>query len=226
VAVVGATGAGKSSLVSLLARMYDPQEGSIVFDGVDIRDLRQEDLRRAVVVVPQDPVCISGTIAQNIRLYRDDVGDEEVRRAAALANAAPFIERLPEGYDYEVQPGGANLSLGQRQLLALARALARCPDGRLELDEATSSIDTATEGLIQEALQRILEERTSIVIAHRLSTVRSADRIIVMHQGQIVEDGTHEGLLAEGGYYARLHSHHSGGIHHEEPASERSIATD
>jgi ATP-binding cassette subfamily B protein len=171
-------------------------------------------------------VCISGTIAQNIRLYRDDVSDEEVRRAAALANAAPFIERLPDGYDYEVQPSGANLSLGQRQLLALARALALCPDGLLVLDEATSSIDTATEGLIQEALQRILEERTSIVIAHRLSTVRSADRIIVMHQGQIVEDGTHEELLTEGGYYARLHSHHSGGVDHEAPAPQRSIAAD
>ncbi|MBC8075402.1 MAG: ABC transporter ATP-binding protein, partial [Chloroflexales bacterium] len=165
VAVVGATGAGKSSLVSLLARMYDPQGGAILFDGIDIRELRQGDLRRAVVVVPQDPVCISGTIAANIRLHRDDVDDEAVRRAAVLANAAPFIERLPDGYDYEVQPGGANLSLGQRQLLALARALALCPDGLLVLDEATSSIDTATESLIQQALERILHDRTSIVIA-------------------------------------------------------------
>lgn len=209
VAVVGATGAGKSSLASLLARFYEPQRGEVLLDGVPINTLRQDDLRRAVVVVPQEPVCISGTISENIRLYRKDVSDEEVRRAASLANADRFIERLPDGYDYEVQAGGANLSLGQRQLLALARALALCPDGVLILDEATSSIDTATEALIQEALDRILHSRTSIVIAHRLSTVRNADRIIVMHQGQIVEDGTHEQLLTQGGYYARLHSHHS-----------------
>lgn len=209
VAVVGATGAGKSSLASLLARFYEPQQGEIILDGVPINTLRQDDLRRAVVVVPQDPVCISGTIAENIRLYRTDVSDEAMREAARLANADRFIDQLPDGYDYEVQPGGANLSLGQRQLLALARALALCPDGVLILDEATSSIDTATEALIQEALDRILHSRTSVVIAHRLSTVRNADRIIVMHQGQIVEDGTHDKLIASGGYYARLHSHHS-----------------
>lgn len=207
VAVVGATGAGKSSLVGLLARFYDPQQGQVLLDGVDIRRLRLADLRRAVAVVPQDPVCLAGSIAQNIRLYREDISDAELRRAAELANAARFIEQLPGGYDYQVLPGGANISVGQRQLLALARALALSPEGVLVLDEATSSIDTATEALIQEALERILRTRTSVVIAHRLSTIRNADRIIVMHRGQIVEDGNHESLLVRQGYYARLHQH-------------------
>ncbi len=210
-AVVGATGAGKSSLVGLLGRFYDPQEGEVLLDGVDIRRLRLADLRRRVAVVPQDPICLAGTIAQNIRLYRDDLTDDDVRRAAELANAHRFIERLPRGYDSDVLPGGANLSVGQRQLLALARALALSPQGVLVLDEATSSIDTATEALIQEALERILRTRTSVVIAHRLSTIRNADRIIVMHHGKIVEDGTHQALLAKGGYYAALH-HHQGPV--------------
>lgn len=207
VAVVGATGAGKSSLVGLIARFYDPQQGQVMLDGIDIRRLALDDLRRSVAVVPQDPVCFAGTIAHNIRLYRDDIGDAEVRRAAQLANAARFIEQLPGGYEYEVLPGGANLSVGQRQLLALARALALSPEGVLVLDEATSSIDTATEMLVQEALERILKSRTSVVIAHRLSTIRNADRIIVMQRGKIIEDGTHDELLALNGAYARLHRH-------------------
>jgi len=207
VAVVGATGAGKSSLVGLLARFYDPQGGQVLLDGVDIRQLRLADLRRAVAVVPQDPVCLAGSIAHNIRLYRSDVTDDDLRHAAEQANAARFIELLPGGYDYELLPGGSNISVGQRQLLALARALALSPEGVLVLDEATSSIDTATEALIQEALERILRTRTSVVIAHRLSTIRNADRIIVMHRGAIVEDGNHATLLARQGYYARLHHH-------------------
>ncbi|NJN81781.1 MAG: ABC transporter ATP-binding protein, partial [Caldilineaceae bacterium] len=207
VAIVGATGAGKSSLVSLLARQYDPQEGAVRLDGIDIRNLRLADLRRSVAVVPQDPVCLAGSIRRNIRLYRDDVSDEEVRRAAEFTNAAEFIKELPGEYDFQVLPNGANLSQGQRQLLALARALALSPNGVLVLDEATSSIDTGTEALIQDALERVLHTRTSLVIAHRLSTIRDADRIIVMDKGKIVEDGNHESLLALGGFYAGLHDH-------------------
>jgi ATP-binding cassette subfamily B protein len=207
VAVVGATGAGKSSLVGLLARFYDPQAGAVLLDGVDIRRLALDDLRRAVAVVPQEPVCLAGSIAYNIRLYRDDIDDAAVRRAARAANADRFIEQLPGGYGYELLPGGANLSVGQRQLLALARALALSPRGVLVLDEATSSIDTATEALIQEALERILRTRTSVVIAHRLSTIRNADRIIVMERGRVVEDGSHGELLARAGHYAELYRH-------------------
>lgn len=207
VAVVGATGAGKSSLVSLLARQYDPTKGRVLLDGTDLRDFDVDELRQTVAVVPQDPICLAGTIRRNITLYRDDISDEDMRKAAEFSNAAAFIEELPGTYDFEVLPNGENLSQGQRQLLSLARALALCPEGVLILDEATSSIDTATEALLQEALERVLKTRTSLVIAHRLSTVRNADRIIVMEQGRIVEDGNHHSLLRRDGYYARLHRH-------------------
>lgn len=210
-AIVGATGAGKSSLVSLLARYYDPRDGSVQLDGIDLRELSLDELRRSITVVPQDPVCLEGTIRHNIALFRDDITEAQVREAAELTNAARFIEQLPNGYDFHVLPGGGNLSQGQRQLLALARALALSPESVLVLDEATSSIDTGTEQLIQEALNRILRTRTSLVIAHRLSTVRNADRIIVMERGKIVEDGNHASLLALNGYYARLCHHQFAG---------------
>lgn len=205
VAIVGATGAGKSSLVGLLARFYDVQQGSITLDGIDIRDLPQAELRRHVAAVPQDPVCFSGTIASNIRLHNNAISDDQVRAAAELVGAHRFIERLPGGYHHEVRERGANLSIGQRQLLAFARAIAFNPEVLLILDEATSSVDTETEALIQEALARLMRGRTSIIIAHRLSTIRHVDRIIVLHKGRVVEDGTHDELLARHGYYYRLY---------------------
>ncbi len=205
VAIVGATGAGKTSLAGLLARFYDVDSGHVRIDGIDVRDLSFADLRRFVTVVPQNPYCFNGTIADNLRLFDDSVTREQMVKAARVAAAAPFIEKLPDRYDYVLLPGGANLSQGQRQLLALARALIHNPDSILLLDEATSNIDTETEELIQTGLDRVMQNRTSLIIAHRLSTVRDADRILVMNRGQIVEDGTHDQLLALDGLYARLY---------------------
>jgi ATP-binding cassette subfamily B protein len=205
VAIVGATGAGKSSTISLLARFYDIQQGEILLDGINIAHVTQHDLRSHVAAVPQDPVCFSGTIASNIRLHALDIPDERIIEAARLANAAPFIERLPGQYEYEVRERGSNLSVGQRQLLAFARAMAFNPEVLLVLDEATSSVDTETEALIQTGLERLMKGRTSVVIAHRLSTIRHVDRIIVLHRGKVVEDGTHDDLLELKGYYHRLY---------------------
>jgi ATP-binding cassette subfamily B protein len=207
VAIVGPTGAGKSSLIGLLARWYDPQRGRILLDGVDIRDLQPQVLRGLVSVIPQDPVTFEGEVQFNVRLYQDNLPYQMIVDAARDANAAPFIERLPAQYESWVTPNGANLSAGERQLLALARAIALQPHGLLILDEATSSIDTTTETLVQEALERLFKGRTSIIIAHRLGTVRSADRILVVQQGQIVEDGNHADLIALNGVYATLYAH-------------------
>lgn len=207
VAIVGPTGAGKSSLIGLLARWYDPQHGRILLDGVDIRSMDPLVLRSIVSVIPQDPVTFEGAINFNVRLYREQVAMETIVAAAHTANAAPFIERLPAQYEAPVTPNGANLSAGERQLLALARAIALQPHGILILDEATSSIDTTTESLVQEALERLFKGRTSIIIAHRLATVRSADRILVVQKGVIVEDGTHDQLIAQQGMYAKLYAH-------------------
>jgi ATP-binding cassette subfamily B protein len=205
VAIVGATGAGKTSLVGLLARFYDVDSGQILLDGVDIRQLSQADLRRYITVVPQNPYCFDGTLADNLRLFDETITYDQMITAAQTASAAPFIERLPGGYDYQLLPGGGNLSQGQRQLIALARALIHSPHGVLVLDEATSNIDTATEALIQDGLKHVLRERTSIIIAHRLSTVRDADRILVLQWGRVVEDGTHDALLRLNGVYAGLY---------------------
>jgi ATP-binding cassette subfamily B multidrug efflux pump len=204
VAIVGATGAGKTSLVGLLARFYDVERGRVLLDGIDIRQIARSDLGKYVTVVPQNPYCFNGTIADNLRLFDQKISHERIVSAARTACASTFIERLPGQYDYPLQPGGANLSQGQRQLLALARALIHSPEGILVLDEATSNVDTETEALIQEGLKRVLRTRTSIIIAHRLSTVREVDRILVIQHGQIVEDGSAEQLLARNGLYAQL----------------------
>ncbi len=204
VALVGQTGAGKTSLAGLVARFYDVTAGVVLVDGYDVREVQQRSLRRQMGIVPQDPFLFSATIADNIRFGRPEASDEEIRAAARLANVDEFIQSLPEGYQTVIQEGGVNLSVGQRQLISIARvALAR--PRLLILDEATSSVDTLTEVLIQEALARLLHGRTSIVIAHRLSTIRRADRIYVIQDGQIVEQGTHEELLALQGAYRDLY---------------------
>jgi len=204
VAIVGATGAGKTSIISLLERFYDVQRGRITLDGIDVRDMERSFLRSHLGLVMQDVFVFAGDIKGNIRLGNRSVSDEDVRRAAEYVHADRFIERLPAKYDEEVRERGVTLSTGQRQLLAFARALAFDPK-ILILDEATSNIDTETERLIQDALLRLLKGRTSIVIAHRLSTIQHADKILVMHRGKVREVGTHQELLAKRGYYYRLY---------------------
>jgi ATP-binding cassette subfamily B protein len=203
VAIVGATGAGKTTIISLLARFYDVQEGRVTLDGVDVRLLDPAQLRSSLALVLQDVHLFSGTIASNIRLG-SPIPDEKVREAARAVHAHRFIEALPKGYDTEVKERGATLSVGQKQLLSFARALAHDPRV-LILDEATSSVDTETEGLIQEALKVLLRGRTAIVIAHRLSTIQNVDEILVMHKGRIRERGTHQQLLAQRGIYWKLY---------------------
>jgi len=205
VAIVGHTGAGKTSIINLLMRFYDPQRGRVLLDGIDVREVRQRDLRRHIGLVLQDVFLFSGTIENNVRLGNDEISDERLREAAAFVGADRFIDTFVDGYKTEVRERGSRLSQGQRQLIAFARALAHNPEILLVLDEATSSVDVETEALIQEAMGRVLRGRTSIIIAHRLSTIQHVDRVIVLHKGRIAEEGTHRELLSRGGIYAKLY---------------------
>ena len=204
VAIVGHTGAGKTTLISLLLRFYDVQKGAVRIDGVDVRDMDVAELRSRFGVVLQDPFLFSGTIGGNIRLGTERIRDEDVEQAAEDVNLLDFVRALPKGFDEEVRERGSTLSTGQKQLISFARALAHEPK-ILILDEATSSVDTETEFRVREALSRMVEGRTSLIIAHRLSTVQRADKIIVMHKSQLREMGTHQQLLAQRGIYFKLY---------------------
>lgn len=205
IAFVGSTGAGKTTIINLINRFYDIQSGTITYDGIDIKDIKKDDLRKSLAMVIQDTHLFTGTIADNIRYGKLDATDEEVRNAALIANADSFIRRLPDGYNTMLYCDGSNLSQGQRQLLAIARAaIAKAPV--LILDEATSSVDTRTEGLIEKGMDAIMEGRTVFVIAHRLSTVRNSKAIMVLEKGQIIERGSHDELLEQKGRYYQLYT--------------------
>ena len=208
-ALVGATGSGKTTIVNLLCRFYEAQQGNVRVDGLDVREWDVEELRRRIAIVQQDVFLFSGDIESNIRLGEERITKDQICTVARYVNADRFVEWLPKGYSQHVAEGGSNLSGGQRQLLSFARALAFDPE-ILVLDEATSSIDTETEQLIQEAISRLMKERTSVVIAHRLSTIRNADQILVLHHGVVRERGRHDQLVAADGIYARLYRLHHG----------------
>lgn len=204
VALVGPTGAGKTTIVNLLTGFYEIEKGEILIDGINIKDYKKDSLRRIFGMVLQDTYLFSGTIRENIRYGRLDATEEEIEKAAILARADDFISKLPKAYDTYLNEGGTNLSQGQRQLLAISRAILADPS-ILILDEATSSVDTRTELKIQEAMVKLMENRTTFIIAHRLSTIRDADIIMVIDKGQIVEAGSHEELLERKGHYYKLY---------------------
>lgn len=205
VALVGHSGSGKTTLVDLIPRFYDVEEGAILIDGVDIRELNSHELRSLIGNVNQEPILFNDTIANNISFGHDAPRLEDIQEAARIAHAEEFILEKPEGYEANIGDRGTKLSGGQRQRLSIARAVYKNPPIMI-LDEATSALDTASERLVQEALERLMQNRTTIVIAHRLSTIINADIICVMHEGRIVEQGTHSELLALGGYYTQLHN--------------------
>jgi len=205
IALVGTTGAGKSTLAKLVSRFYDPSQGAVTLDGVDLRALHPKDLRRAIVMVTQEAYLFSGTVADNIALGKPDATFEEIQAAARAVGADAFIQRLPDGYDTDVNKRGGRVSAGQRQLISFARAFLADP-AVLILDEATASLDIPSERQIQSALQTLLADRTAIIIAHRLSTVSIADRVLVMEHGRIIEDDTPDALIAGTGKFAQLHS--------------------
>jgi ABC-type multidrug transport system fused ATPase/permease subunit len=204
VALVGHTGAGKTSIIKLLTRLYEPQRGTIRIDGVDLRDLPQAELRRRVAMVLQDVFVFSGSVAENIGLGRDDLSEADLELAARSVEAHRFIEGLPDGYQTDLRERGTDLSTGQRQLLSFARAVAHGAHV-LVLDEATSSIDTETEVAIQQGIHSLMEGKTAIAIAHRLSTIQDVDRIYVLHKGRVVEQGRHQELLEARGVYHHLY---------------------
>lgn len=205
VAAVGATGAGKSTIINLIGRFYDVQRGRITIDGIDIRELDKFELRRKLGYVFQDPFLFAGTIAENISIHNPNLTRAQIEQAATTVNAHSFIEAMPSGFDTVLNERGEGLSLGQKQLIVMARALAHDPKLLFIMDEATASIDTGTEHLIQDALARLMKNRTSIVIAHRLSTIRHADLILVMKHGELIDSGTHEQLMTNDGYYRHLY---------------------